>query len=239
MRRLLAAVLIGVLCGAARWTYECRLVVALVPDPQSPIWVMLSAITSIFIAATVAVAAWIASGGSRQRPIWMRIASLAPLVLLLAWYGSGFVALARMRTALLDAADPATDANRLRKLAAFVGGPGYEIDNRVARHPNTPPDVLRELAGRPDQVGTDMCLAENPHTPDDVLRAIAHRDGQWADLVLAALRRNPRYAEVFGDGGPDDAPAPASSAGPAAPAEEQADGGPAGADGGSSDRSTR
>lgn len=239
MRQLLVAVLIGVLCGAARWTYECRLVVTLVPDPQSPIWVVLSGITSSFIAATVSVAAWFAMRSRGSRSSWWQIASCAPLVLLLVWYGSGFVALARMRTALLDAADPATGADRLRELADFTGGPGYEIDNRVARHPNTPADVLRALAGRPDQVGTDMCLAENPHTPDDVLRTIASREGQWTALVRTALRRNPRYVEVFGEGEPVVAPASAAPAGPASSAGQEADGGPAGADGGPSGRSTR
>jgi hypothetical protein len=199
LRGLLQATAVGVLVGAARWTYECRFVVTLVPDPQSPIWIMVSGVTSLFIAVTVALAAWLAIRGCGARAAWMRVALATPLVVLLAWYSSGFLSLARMRTALLDAVDPATGAGRLRELANFTGGPGYEIDNRVARHPNTPADVLRALHGRPDQIGTEMCLAENPNTPDDVLRALAGRDDQWAALVHKALRRNPRHAEVFGD----------------------------------------
>ncbi|MFM8892591.1 MAG: hypothetical protein ACKOTB_13390 [Planctomycetia bacterium] len=232
VRGLLSAIVVGVLSGAARWTYECRLVVALVPDPQSPIWIMVSGITSLFIAVTVTLAAWLAIRGCAARAVWMRVALAMPLVLRLAWYSSGFGTLARMRAALLDAADPATAAERLRELANFTGGPGYEIDNRVARHPNTPADVLRALHGRPDQVGTEMCLAENPNTPDDVLRALARRDDQWAALVHTALRRNPRHAEVFGDHDPGAAPAPPV---PARPESEET----SGTDGATSGRSTR
>lgn len=86
-----------------------------------------------------------------------------PLLGLLAWYSTGFVHLAKMRAALLDSENTKASAERLRELARYRGGSGYEIDNRVASNPSTPPDVLRSLHGRPDQVGTEMCLAENPN----------------------------------------------------------------------------
>ena len=49
---------------------------------------------------------------------------------------------------------------------------GYELDNRLALNPTTPPAALRELSRRRDQSGTLMCLMRNPSTPDDVLEQI-------------------------------------------------------------------
>ncbi|MEM1205150.1 MAG: hypothetical protein AAGN66_18105 [Acidobacteriota bacterium] len=189
---------LGVLAGAARWIFECGFVVPLVQDPQSPIWVMFSTFTSVFFAVGVAGAAWLAFRGSGSTHLLLRLASVLPLLLLLGWYSAGLVHLVKLRSALLDSANPDTGANRLRELAESENGWRYEIDNRVAQHPNTPVDVLRSLHGRPDQVGTEMWLARNPNTPDDVLRAIAERDDDWAEYLQAALKQNPRYETVFG-----------------------------------------
>lgn len=201
-RPILAALGVGAIVGIARWVFECFFVVPLVPDPQSPIWIMISTITSVFIAVTIASLAWIAFRAFDSKSLFTRCAATVPFLLLLGWYSTGFVNLVQMRSALLDSADPNTGADRLRELADYKNGPGYEIDNRIAKHPNTPPEVLRSLHGRPDQVGTEMCLAQNPNTPDDVLRAIGNRNDDWAKYVLDALKRNPRYSEVFA---PDDA----------------------------------
>lgn len=200
-RPFLTALGVGSLIGVARCVFECLFVVPLVPDPQSPIWIMISTITSVFIAVTIALAFWLALRAWESKFAMLKCAGVLPFVLLLAWYSTGFVNLAQMRSALLDSANPNTGADRLRELADYKKGPGYEIDNRGAMHPNTPPDVLRLLHGRPDQVGTEMCLAQNPNTPDDVLRAIANRNDDWSEYVLDALKRNPRYNEVFA---PDD-----------------------------------
>ena len=107
-----------------------------------------------------------------------------------------------MRAALIDSANVNTNGNRLRELAAFENGPGYEIDNRVAKHPNTPPDVLRLLHGRPDQVGTEMCLALNPNTPDDILLTINDRSDEWREYLQDALKQNPKYSELMFRGNP-------------------------------------
>jgi hypothetical protein len=73
------------------------------------------------------------------------------------------------RQALSDAADPYTSPDRLRELVHFDGlQSGYELDNRLAANRSTPPESLRELSKRVDQVGTQMMLARNPHTPNDV-----------------------------------------------------------------------
>jgi hypothetical protein len=193
---------IGLLIGTARWIFECLFVVPLVPDPQSPIWVMISTIMSVFIAATIAIAAWLVFRVWQSKSTLLKVAGVLPLVVLLGWYSTGFINLAQMRFALLDSANPNTGADRLRELAEYRNGPGYEIDNRVAMHPNTPTDVLRSLHGRPDQVGTEMCLAQNSNTPDDILRAIGNRKDDWSKYLSDALKRNPRYHEVFA---PDEA----------------------------------
>jgi len=200
---------VAALASLARWVFECRFVVSLVPDAQSAIWIVMSTITSGFVFATLTVAAFVALRGLKSPRVFVRVVACVPLLGLLAWYSSGVTRLVQMRWALLDSANPATSADRLRELARFQGGPGYEIDNRVARNPSTPPDVLRSLHGRPDQVGTEMCLAENPNTPDDVLRVLATRDDEWARYLAAALQRNPRYRQVFGtkaahEAAPDD-----------------------------------
>jgi hypothetical protein len=126
------------------------------------------------------------------------LALLAGLAVVVAWTAHDLHRMTVVRRALIDAADPGTTAERLRELAMQRSGPGYEIDNRVARHPNTPSEVLRMLHGRPDQVGTEMCLAANPHTPDDILRELAGRSDDWGKLIRAHLRDNPRYTELFG-----------------------------------------
>jgi hypothetical protein len=163
---------------------------------------MISTITSVFIAVTIAPVAWLAFRGFDSKSVLVRFAAAVPFLLLLGWYSTGFVNLAQMRSALLDSADPNIGADRLRELADYKNGPGYEIDNRIAKHPNTPPDVLRSLHGRLDQVGTEACLAQNPNTPDDVLRAIGNRNDDWSEYVFDALKRNPRYSEVFASDDP-------------------------------------
>ncbi len=194
---VLLSICVGLLVGIARVMYECVMVVPLVPDPQSGIWVMLSCITTIIVAVTIAAACFVALRGFSAESFPVKCLMCVPLLLLIAWYSAGFFNLAEMRAALLDAADPTTGADRLRELASYSGGPGYEIDNRIAKHPNTPSDVLRSLHGRPDQVGTEMLLAENPQTPDDIQLELAERDDEWADYIQEGPRRNPRYAEVF------------------------------------------
>ncbi|QDV25596.1 hypothetical protein [Aureliella helgolandensis] len=196
--RILFAIGFAVCVGGVRWIFECLLVVPLVPDPQSAIWIMFSSVTSVILAVTIAPLAWCAFRGLSARSMVVRWVSVAPVVLLLAWYSTGFFQLARMRIALLDSANPQTHSERLRQLADFAGGPGYEIDNRVAKHHNTPPDVLRSLHGRPGQIGTEICLAQNPNTPDDVLIAIAGRKDKWSKYTQDALNRNPRYTAVLG-----------------------------------------
>lgn len=106
--------------------------------------------------------------------------------------------LKEIRLALADAANPTMNPDRLRALVGYQSGFGYEIDNRIAENPNTPVDVLRSLHGKPEQVGTEMCLARNPNTPDDILLELAKRDDKWAEWIQKSLAMNPRYTQIVG-----------------------------------------
>jgi hypothetical protein len=68
---------------------------------------------------------------------------------------------------------------------------GYELDNRIASNPNTPPDALHELYER-DQLGTHMKLASNPNTPVEVLEELVHQEDQW---VQRSLAENPKLPD--------------------------------------------
>jgi len=212
----LVAAIVALLVGGGRYWYETRVLMPLAPDPQNAIWQLLSLVTSVVAALLSSTLCWAgvhriaATAAAGRSAHGTGLALLAGLVVVVAWTAHDLRQMSVVRRALIDAADPATPAERLRELAIHRSGPGYEIDNRVARHPNTPPDVLRMLHGRPDQVGTEMCLAANPNTPDDILRELRDRNDDWGDHIRAHLRTNPRYAELFGsdatglgDHGPD------------------------------------
>lgn len=188
----------AMLLMAAHWVYECVLIIPLVSDAQSGAAILLATIGDVVVFALACAAIWFAATGLLTRSPAVRLISALPLLLVLGWFTIDIVALTRYRGALLDSADPTTGADRLRELVNFSSGPGYEIDNRLARHPNTPPDVLRLLYARPDQIGTRICLAQNPNTPDDLLVELSKADGERAELVVDALKRNPRFAEVLG-----------------------------------------
>jgi hypothetical protein len=138
------------------------------PDPQMGIWWMF---------LVVKMAAWVLGGAialglaiTAWRSRWVSVLGLAAFaawaaaILYASWqYDQG-------RRALADAANSATSPERLAELVHFAGiQPGYELDNRLARNPHTPPESLRTLAARVDQQGTQMLLARNPRTPADVL----------------------------------------------------------------------
>lgn len=204
----LVAAAVALLVGGGRYLYETRVLMPLAPDPQNAIWHFFSLLTSAVAAVVSFALCWAAWHRVTAAAATGRSSGVAGLVLLMAlavvvaWTVRDLSRMAFVRRALLDAADPGTTAERLRELASLRSGPGYEIDNRVASHPATPPDVLRMLHGRPDQVGTEMCLAANPNTPDDILRELAGRSDDWGQLIRERLRTNPRYAELVGPDAP-------------------------------------
>ncbi len=202
--RMILALLVGLLIGGSRYLYESSMP-ALVPyDAQGGIWVVFSLVAS---GATAIVASLLCFLALRYFGKHMRMRgslALLGLILIGGCTANSMVQLKDVRLALVDAADPATDPERLRALVGYETGFGYEIDNRIASNPNTPVDVLRSLHGKPHQVGTEMCLADNPNTPDDILLELAERNDDWAEYIQKSLARNPSYikisAQPAGDG---------------------------------------
>ncbi len=161
------------------------------------IWAMFMAVRlSFWLVTGLAAAALLRTTQQNGRP------STGPSALVVLWLAA--VCWSSWRyydagSALTDAAAASTSPDRLHELASFNGiQAGYELDNRIASNPNTNPDTLRVLYGR-GQAGTEMCLARNPNTPDDILGELATRDGDGSRYIVDALKRNPRYEEVFGD----------------------------------------
>ncbi len=86
-----------------------------------------------------------------------------------------------------DGPPPATRDGPLGRLAfaaaALAGGPGLRRAVALDRH--APADVLRRLAGDPDDA-VRMAVAAHPSTPEDVLRALVREDA-----LAPALAGNP------------------------------------------------
>jgi hypothetical protein len=92
--------------------------------------------------------------------------------------------------ALADASKPTTSPARLAQLVEFDGvQAGYELDNRLAANPNTPPEAIRKLAMK-NQLGTQMILARDPDTPPDILQQLGKVNDKY---VQDALKSNPNY----------------------------------------------
>lgn len=137
------------------------------PDPQMPIWWALCAIKAVlwFIGGGIALAVMLRLWRYR----WGRMIGAALLLVWAVAIGWASWQYKLGGQALADARDVNTSPERLRELAHFDGiQAGYELDNRLAANPSTPADVLRELAAKPDQLGTHMVLERNPRTPADV-----------------------------------------------------------------------
>jgi hypothetical protein len=192
------AVSIIMLLVLVRASCENRMMNAHGPDAQMGIWVMLMGMQLLFWLLTGMVAAKLLAATWPNR--WRSVAAFG---VLMVWVTA--VCLSSVRyydagRALFDASTASTSPERLGELVGFDGiQSGYELDNRIASHPNTPPEVLRSLHGRLDQVGTEMCLAQNPNTPEDILLELANRNDDWAQYITDSLKRNPKYDKVFGN----------------------------------------
>ncbi len=112
-----------------------------------PIWYLFMAIGLGFW-ATVAATAIVAMAIKRLGESGV----IAGAILLFVW-ATGIIYASYQyemgRRALADARNPQTSPARLAELVHFNGiQSGYELDNRLASNPNTPPEVLRELSLR-------------------------------------------------------------------------------------------
>lgn len=179
--------LLGVVAAVIliRIVAENRMMAAHGPDAQMGIWFMFSMIIIGFW-LLVGLVAWLPALALRNR-----LGVVLALFFLGLW--SCYVTNDSWKyfegaSALRDASNPATSAERLAALAHFGGlQADYELDNRVASHPNTSPQTLRELYRR-GNLGTLMKLAVNPHTPSDVLEELATNPDEW---VQKGLKENP------------------------------------------------
>lgn len=83
--------------------------------------------------------------------------------------------------ALQAVRNPGTDRSTLRRIYMTHSYPDYFFQ-ALAAHPNTPPEIIRELYTKPRTImGLDGWFARNPATPRDVLDKIASSStSTWA-----------------------------------------------------------
>ena len=106
------------------------------------------------------------------------------------------------KSALIDSANPNTNPERLAELVGYQSGFGYEVDNRIARNPSTPVEVLESLYEKEGQIGTDMSLATTPNTQNHILIELSmRRDEFWRPRIIKRLQNNPKVknGELFFD----------------------------------------
>lgn len=161
------------------------------PDAQMGIWWVFMAVKlGLWTVAGLVTA--LAVRATWQRG-WWRLPALA---LFLAWalaIGWASYQYVRGANALAVASNASTSPGRLRKLVYFNGiQAGYELDNRVASHANTPVDALQTLFAR-GNMGTLMCLARNPHTPTGILEQLSKSPDEW---VRKSLDHNPTLKDA-------------------------------------------
>ena len=162
MKIKLVAVSIVVLLVSLRAGCEYSMMSAHGPDAQMGIWFMFMFVQLAFWLVTGVVAAALLTAAWPK--LWWSLAAFALILVWMTAIGWSSIRYYDGRRALVDASAASTSPERLRELADFDGiQAGYELDNRIASNPNTPPDILRLLRRRPNQIGTEMCLAQNPN----------------------------------------------------------------------------
>lgn len=192
------ALIVGFAFAAFRFFFESSMPALVPTDAQGGIWIAYSLVMSggTWVVVTVFCALALQSFGKRMRVLG--VLCLLPILFIGERTVRTVIDLKEVRIALLDAENPATHPDRLRALVGYQSGFGYEVDNRIASNPSTSPETLRVLYARPNQTGTLIVLAQNPNTPDDILLALSSYDGEWRELVLNALDKNPRFREILG-----------------------------------------
>jgi hypothetical protein len=176
------------ICASVPTFAEASMMSLFRPDAQMSIW--LGAMVIKWVFWTIAGLGIVSLAVQRRKRRWLAVPLLAMWGGAIIWSSVGYW---EGRRALADASNPRTSPERLAELEHFNGiKAGYELDNRLAANPNTPTNVLRELHGRKDQLGTEMKLAANPKTPQDILGALSkHED----ELVRRELAENPAIGE--------------------------------------------
>ena len=181
---LIVAVPLAALVAGVRWTYESSMPDLVPTDAQGGIWVLYSAVVSIgtfllcFVLVYASLVIW------RAKRHFVAVPLFASFLLISGCTGNTLLRYSVIRTALADAANPATSSERLRELIGFPTGFGYEIDNRIASNPSSDEESLRILF-RKDEEGTLVCLARNPNTPKDLLEELKLNPAEWIQRSLA------------------------------------------------------
>jgi hypothetical protein len=185
IRTLTTAVVLLLLC--VRAAFEWCMMRSYGPDAQMAIWLVFCLAELAFWAILGSLIGWILV---KCWPDRERI--LLGITLMMFWVaciGVSSFAYYQGWRALEDAVAPSTSPERLNELSNFQGiQAGYELDNRIATHPNTPPETLRKLHQR-NQLGTNYCLAKNPNTPADVIQSLSQSDDQWVQQELSERRK--------------------------------------------------
>ncbi len=164
------------------------------PDAQMGIWIMFMIVKLTLwllcgvMAAALLLLMWRSRWGWRAATVLFAVWGV--------WICVSSWQYLSARNALADASNSSTVASRLQELVHFDGiQAGYELDNRIAIHPNTSPQSLRELHQR-GHLGTQMNLARNPNTPEDILQVLAkHEDTHvrgnlgWNPKLPASVRQ--------------------------------------------------
>ncbi|MDV6314919.1 hypothetical protein [Idiomarina sp. HP20-50] len=192
LHTILIATIISFAIAFTKYNFEANLT-DIVIDAQAGIVVVFAFITSAILWAllTLSIYKLIRASINAERVKVISYALITAILMCLAAYSVG--SSVEKKNALLDSANPATQPERLRELVGFQSGFGYEIDNRIARNPSTPRDVLESLYAIQGQVGTDFSLASNPNTPNDILIKLSkYSDNAWRDYILSSLERNPK-----------------------------------------------
>lgn len=185
---LFTAIITAALVAGTRSYYESAMPKLVPTDAQGGIWLAYSAVMSIgtFLVCLALVYYSLSAFSKKKYPITVL---LLGMFLFVSWRtGYTLIQYSEIRTALADAANPATSPERLSELIGFPTGFGYEIDNRIASNPNSNEGILRNLSRR-NQLGTLVCLARNPNTPDDILDDLSKNPDK---SIQQSLRLNPK-----------------------------------------------
>lgn len=186
------AIVVGGAVALIKYLLEGRLSETVV-DPQMGLFSLYSLISSIAIGVLLAAAVYLAVRTWQNQHSWAAAAFVVIAIGLVGFSVKTTVDTLQINTALVDAANPSTSAERLRKLAESDRNVGYELQNRLAKNPNTPADVLQMLFMQNAAMSTQLILARNPNTPNQVLISLSEDHPQkWHDRVVAALQSNPK-----------------------------------------------
>lgn len=180
------SLLVAAVVAAVRWRYESAMPELVPTDAQNGIWIVYSAAvaigTFVMCFAFLCTALLLFSAGKKYRI--EGVVALCAFLFVAGCTGNTLRGHSDARQALEDSANPATSPERLRALIGYQSGFGYEVDNRIAKHPNATEDILRVLSRKTGQTGTLLILVRNPNTPEDVILEIAESPNQWVQDAL-------------------------------------------------------